>query len=107
MRHMLNSLPDECLLAIFKYLEVKDLSTAADTCTEFRKIAKDTLEKKFSDMTESMVDDMDARTLARFLRNFGSLMESFELNCQKMLYGSQKSYFRTILPPLCRSRKCT
>lgn len=91
-RHMLNSLPDECLLDIFKFLEVEDLITAADTCSKFRNIAKDIFSKKFSNVTESTIDEMDARTLARFFRNFGSCMTSFQLNCQKMLFGTQARY---------------
>lgn len=43
-------------------------------------------------MDEPTVDGMDARTLARFLRNFGACMTSYVLNCKKMLYGSEQRY---------------
>lgn len=92
--HILNSLPDECLLEIFKYLEVKDLSTAADACTKFRTIAKDTFVNRCSKMDERTVDEMDARTLARFLRNFGACMTTFVLNCEKKLFGSAQRYLK-------------
>lgn len=91
--HILNILPDECLLDIFKFLEVKDLSNVADTCTKFRTIVKDIFQNQFSCMYyEPAIDEMDARTLARFLRNFGALMESYVLNCNKMLYRSAERY---------------
>lgn len=90
--HILNSLPDECLLEIFGFLEVKDLIIAADTCTKFRTIARDTFTNRFSKMDEPTVEQMDAQTLARCLRNFGACIKSFTLNCKKMLYGSGHRY---------------
>lgn len=92
--HLINSMPDECLLGIFKFLEMKDLSNVADTCTTFRRIAKDIFKNEFSLMHyyETTIDQMDKRTLARFVRNFGACMESFVLDCNKMLYGSTRRY---------------
>lgn len=79
-KHLLNSLPDECLLGIFEYIDVKDLANVADTCTKFRSVAKDIFANEFSSMSyEPSIDEMDARTLARVLRNFGACMESFVL----------------------------
>lgn len=90
--HILNTLPDECLLEIFKFLAAADLSNAADTCIKFRTIAKDTVTNRCPKMDEPTVDGMDARTLARCLRNFGACMTSYVLNCKKMLYGSEQRY---------------
>lgn len=90
--HILNILPDECLINIFKSLEVKDLCNAADTSTKFRKIAKDTFKNRFSQVDEKTVDEMDSRTLARFLRNFGPLITTHVLNCRKLIYGTPIHY---------------
>lgn len=90
--HIINGLPDECLLEIFKHLEVKDLSNAADTCVKFRAIAKDTFVNKFTKLNEPTIDQMDARTLARCLRNFGANIRSYVLSCKKMFFGSEQRY---------------
>lgn len=95
--NILTSLPDECLLEIFQYLDVKDLSNAADTCTTFRNIAKEIFVNEFSDMRETLIDEMDKRTLARCLRNFGACMRTYVLNCRKMLYGTTRRYIQLFI----------
>lgn len=92
-KHLLNRLPDELLMHIFGFLEVKDLSNAADTCAKFRTIAKCIFEEQFSVMSyEPTIDEMDSRTLARFLRNFGAYLEKFVLNCSKTVFGTEQRY---------------
>lgn len=91
-RHIINSLPDECVLEILKNLDVKDLANAADTCSKFRDIAKTVFTDRFSYVNESSLSEMDGRTLARFFRNFGKSMVSFELDCSNMVYGTRARY---------------
>lgn len=92
--HILNSLPTENLLGLFKYLDIKDLSMVADVCTKFRTIAKDTFAKEFSHLDEYDFDRMDARTLAKVLRNFGTYIKRFELNCEKRVFGDPRRYLQ-------------
>lgn len=92
-KHLLNSIPDECFLKVFEFLREKDLSNAADTYNTFRRVAKEVFKKQFADMShEPTIDSIDARTLARLLRNFGPSIKSFVLNCKKMEFGSEKRY---------------
>lgn len=77
---------------MFEYLDLQDLCIAADTCTKFRAIAMDIIKKEYSVVNESTIDEMDARTCARFLRNFGSKFIKFELNCDKTIFGSPQRY---------------
>lgn len=92
--HILNSLPTESLLGIFKYLDIKDLSIAADVCTKFRTIARDTFANEFSCLYEFEIDRMEARTLAKVLRNFGTCIKRFELNCEKRVFGDPWRYLQ-------------
>lgn len=94
LTHILNSLPDECFLEIFKFLDVKDLSNVADTCTKFRAIARDIFAGEFSEMYENTIDQLDARTLARVLRNFGAYITTFVLDCKKMVFGNSRRYLK-------------
>lgn len=90
--HILNSLPNEILRDIFEFLDIKDLTMAADSCTKFRSMAKETISEQHSLIDEDDISKMDKRTLAKFLRNFGACIASYVLNCENMTYGCKNRY---------------
>lgn len=90
--HILNSLPNEILRNIFEFLDKKDLTMAADSCTKFRAIAKEAISEQHSLIDEADISKMDKRTLVKFLRNFGACIESYVLNCGNMTYGCENRY---------------
>lgn len=95
--HPVNSLADECILEIFQYLSVKDLTNVANVCKKFRRNAQSTFSEKFSNVEVSAINDMDKSTLSRFFCNFGPLIQSFELNCSNMVFGSWKNHVKIFL----------
>lgn len=77
-------LNDDCLLEVFKYLNLQDLCSVADVCCRFRKNAQDQF--SYSDFKHigfrndfyqsSETDDQKLVQTSRVLRNFGAYIKS-------------------------------
>lgn len=80
------NLSDVCLLAVFQYLNVQDLSTVADVCSRFRAVAKTSFDQSKRSRLE-FPDDFEyshvSETLLKIpgvLRNFGSYITEIRVS---------------------------
>lgn len=76
-RPSLQSLNDDCILAILKYLELTDLCSAASTCSRIRELAQMDFTSKYKDKVLTLGES--DKSVANYLRNFGSQLNSLLL----------------------------
>lgn len=73
--NILNVLNNDCLVTVFKKLEVFDLLNVAETCVRFNHQAKEAFRLKFKHL------GLQPRPIDGVLNNFGSLLQSLEIAC--------------------------
>lgn len=73
--HILNALNNDCLLVVFKELELFDLLNVAETCVRFNQQAKEVFRTKYKHLD---FQRFNHHLVCRLLNNFGSLLESME-----------------------------
>lgn len=76
-RPSLLALNDDCILEIFKNLELKDLCSASNTCSRIRGLAQMEFASRYKDKTFTLLENDEK--VADYLRNFGSQIHSIEL----------------------------
>lgn len=72
-KQILNKLDDDCLEAVFKYLDMIDLCNAAEVCKRFNQRAKDAFRLKYKkiDLSEWKIQLMEDNEFKSLLNNFG------------------------------------
>lgn len=75
-------LNDDCLRNVLERLNLLELSSAAEVCVRFNRLAKDIFRSKYNNFTDDIVDFCRLRLfdIEIVLRNFGSLIESLQIN---------------------------
>lgn len=68
---------DYCIIEIFKNLELKDLSAAANTCSRLQTLAQMAFSSKYRDQRVNLEESEEI--LEDCLRNFGSQMQSVRI----------------------------
>lgn len=76
-RPSLLSLNDDCILEIFKNLELKDLCSASNTNSRARGLAQTDFASRYKDKVFTLLENDEK--VADYLRNFGSQIHSIEL----------------------------
>lgn len=88
--HILNALNDDCLRAIFKRLNLIDLTNAAGVCVRFKEHAEIAFKAKHSKL--EITNAVFSRRVAKaVLQNFGKLIRS--LNVESMMLGPDHEAF--------------
>lgn len=103
--HILNALPDECLIAVFERLDVRGLYTMANVCKHFRRLAVYVFRKRYRGRYFAAADLRQRRRpvalslLVNFLRIFAPTSVAMaggspaEEDC---MYGAMAAYCRSL-----------
>ncbi|XP_031623173.1 uncharacterized protein LOC116340690 [Contarinia nasturtii] len=97
--NILAALNDDCLSAVFQHLELMDLTSAAQVCVHFQKLAQETFKIKFKILQLELKSKsiskitMKREEVEMILRNFSPVIQSLKVDSINFNIDDDSSFF--------------